>query len=100
MLKLQFLSSPVVLAFLNGKSSTCCGRMKAGVKQQRSWLKAGAADGAGPLGVFGNVGVKSTSVGWTAQSALSRMSEKRCLAVREWLSAIATIQISDCSMRL
>lgn len=46
------------------------------------------AEGAGPLGVLGKVGAKSTRVGVMAQSALKRTREKRCLAAREGLSAM------------
>jgi hypothetical protein len=58
------------------------------VKKQRSRLKLGVAEGAGPLGVLGKVGAKSARVGATAQSALRRTREKRCLAAREGLSVM------------
>lgn len=88
MLELQFLSTSVALCFLGKKGGTCWGRIKAGVKKQRSRLKLGAAEGAGPLGVLGKVGAKSARVGGMAQSALRRTREKRCLAALEGLSAM------------
>jgi hypothetical protein len=89
MLELQFLCGPASLRFLDRGMRACWGRMKAGVKQQRSWLKAGAAESGGSAEAeLWKAGVKSTSVGRTVQSALSRTREKRWAAGREGLSAM------------